>query len=258
MKANLPILRASALLAAGLLFSFFNGTSRAATVQGFESLTLDATNSIGDASIRTPNYFSINPTEGTHELLLTTISTSGAHDPGPSQSGTNAVSVTSLAAFFGLSTGNIRDANGPVSGTEGSGFKLNLGFLPVGAVITFNYDFLTNDAAPPTGHNDFAFATLGSGNVLVAADELAPAQTPTSNGSNPFALETGYLTYQITITTAQTYTLGIGIADATTTDGTSALLVDNIAVIIPEPSAIGLGLAGAFLLIALRGRFKKS
>jgi hypothetical protein len=254
MKANISLLRAWALLAAGM---FFAATSRAATVEGFETLTLDATNSIGDASIRTPNYFSILPTEGTHELLLTTISTVAAHDPGPNQSGTNAASVTSLATFFGITAANIRD--GTVTGQEGSGFKLSLGPLNVGDVITFNYDFLTNDFFPG-GHNDFAFATLTAGNVLVVADELAPAQTSTSDGSNPFALETGYLTYQITITTAATYTLGIGVVDGTTFDTTSALLVDNISVIpfVPEPSAVGLGLAGAVLLIALRSRFKKA
>jgi hypothetical protein len=48
--------------------------------------------------------------------------------------------------------------------------------------------------------------------------------------------------------------------NATTTDGPSALLVDNISAgpaAIPEPSTVGLGVAGAVLLVALR-RFKKN
>ena len=62
----------------------------------------------------------------------------------------------------------------------------------------------------------------------------------------------------INITTAGVYTLGIGVMDATTTDGPSALLLDNIAVIVPEPSTVGLGMAGAVLLIALRRVIKKT
>jgi hypothetical protein len=232
---------------------------RAATVEGFESTTLNSTNSIGDASIRTPNYFGINPTEGTHELLLTTISTAGSHDPGPTQSGTNAVSVSNLATFLGVSTSNIKD--GLVAGQEGSAFQLSLGTLTAGSTITFNYDFLTNDFPPPDGHNDFAFITLtgNTGNTPVVADELNPPKAPTTGLGNPFVLETQYQTYTINITTTGTYTLGIGVVDGTTTDTSSALLVDNISVgtAVPEPSTIGLIVAGAVSCLAARRRMRK-
>jgi hypothetical protein len=234
---------------------------RAATVEGFESTTLNSTNSIGDASIRTPNYFGINPTEGTHELLLTTISTAGSHDPGPTQSGTNAVSVSSLATFLGVATSSIRD--GTATGTEGSAFKLDLGTVTAGSTITFNYDFLTNDQTPEAGgHNDFAFVTLtgNTGNTPVVADESTP-QAPTTGANNPFVLETQYQTYTINITTTGNYVLGIGVVDATTTDTSSALLVDNISVnagaAVPEPSTIALVVAGAASCLALRRRIRK-
>jgi hypothetical protein len=255
MKLSFSTVCASALLTAGLLFSF-SATSNAILIQGFETLTLDATNSIGDASIRTPNYFGISPTEGTHELLLTTISTLGAHDPGPTQSGTNAAAVSAIATFLGVSTTNIRD--GIATGQEGSAFQLSLGALNVGDVVTFSYDFLTNEVQPGA-HNDFAFVTLTgiSGNTPVVADTLSTLFATTGSG-NPFTLETGYHTYTINITTAGTYTLGIGVVDATTFDTTSALLVDNISVTpVPEPSTVGLGIAGAALLVVLRSRIKK-
>jgi len=237
------------------------GAVRAATVEGFESTTLSATNSIGDASIRTPNYFGINPTEGTHELLLTTISTAGSHDPGPTQSGTNAASVSSLATFLGVSTSNIRD--GTTTGTEGSAFKLDLGMVTAGSTITFNYDFLTNDSAPPNGHNDFAFITLtgNTGNTPIVTDEVTSLQTPTTGVGNPFVLETHYQTYTININTTGNYTLGIGVVDGTTFDTSSALLVDNISVnpgaAVPEPSTIGLIIAGAGSFLAARRRLRK-
>jgi hypothetical protein len=46
--------------------------------------------------------------------------------------------------------------------------------------------------------------------------------------------------------------------DATNTDGRSGLLIDNIQVNVPEPSTVGLGIAGAVLLVALRSRIKKT
>lgn len=230
--------------------------ARAATVEGFESTTLNSGNSIGDASIRTPSYFTINPTELTHELLLTTISTAGSHDPGPTQSGTNAVSVSALATFLGVTTASIKD--GLVAGQEGSAFQLSLGTLTAGTTISFNYDFLTNDAAPPDGHNDFAFITLTGQSNAVVADELAPPQFATTGAGNPFVLETHYQTFSIIVPTTGVYTLGIGVVDGTTTDNSSALLVDNISVnAVPEPSTIGLIIAGGVSCLAMRRRLKK-
>jgi hypothetical protein len=258
MKLKIVTLRATAVLTGVLLTSFF-GTARATLVEGFETTTLNSGNSIGDASIRTPNYFGINPTEGTHELLLTTINS--AHDPGfSSQSGTDAASVSSVATFLGVTTSSIRD--GIVAGQEGSAFKLSLGTLTAGSIVTFDYDFLTDDAAPPIGHNDFAFATLQLNSSTpaesVVADENKPSQTPTTGAGNPFVLETGYNTFTINITTTGTYTLGIGVMDGTTTDNPSALLVDNIQVNVPEPSTVAFTIAGAALLVVLRSRIKRT
>lgn len=256
MKPNKSALGAAALLAVAMLVLLPTRSGRA---EGFESITLDATNSIGDASIRTPNYFGIVPTELTHMLLLTTISTVAGHDAGPNQSGTNATTSANLATFLGIGSSNIRD--GLVLGTEGSAFKLSLGPLNVGDVITFNYNFLTNDVAPPDGHNDFAFYSLSliGGNTPVIADELSPAKFATTGAGNPFVSETHFQTVTINITVAGTYTLGLGVADGTTFDTSSALLIDNISVIaVPEPSTIGFGIAGAVLLVALRSRMKKT
>lgn len=257
MTAAISSFRLLPLLAAASLGFLGVHATSAALVEGFETTTLSATNSIGDASIRTPSYFSINPTQGTHELLLTTI-LAPAHDLGPNQSGSNAVSATAVAGFLGVTTASIKD--GAVAGQEGSAFQLSLGTVTAGSTITFDYDFLTNDAAPPDGHNDFAFITLTglAGNTPVVADELSPTQVPTTDAGNPFVLETHYLTYTINIATTGTYTLGIGVVDGTTTDNASALLVDNISINpVPEPSTIGLTFAGVALLAVVRRRLRK-
>jgi hypothetical protein len=254
MKLKIATFRATAVLTGVLLVSIF-GIARAALVEGFESGTFSGSEAtIGDASIKT-SYFSINAAEGTHQLLLTNIN--NTHDAGyTNQSGSDAVSNASLATFFGVTSSLIRD--GAATSQEGSGFTISLGMLTAGTTITLGYDFLTTEIQPDA-HNDFAFYTLTcNSGVSVIADTNSPLLHPTTNGSNPFNLETGYQTFVINITTTGTYTLGLGVSDATTTDNPSGFLVDNLQVIVPEPSTVGLGMAGAVLLIALRRVIKKT
>lgn len=261
MKLKTVSLRISVILAVGLLAFAFAGTSTAQT-EGFETTTLNATNSIGDALIVTPNYFGISPTEATHQLLLTTISTAGGHDPGPTQSGTNAASVTLVDDFLGVSIGSIRNnkPGAPVNATgqEGSAFKLDLGFIDAGMIVSFDYNFLTADLS---GARDFAFVTLTGlpGETATFADVLdAGIASPDVIPPNPFNLQSGFQTFTFNITTAGNYTLGIGLMDATNFTGPSGLLIDNIVVAVPEPSTVGLGIVGAALLVALRRRARKN
>jgi hypothetical protein len=256
MKLNIAIGRSTAVLIGVLLISL-GGIARATLVEGFESGTFSGSEvTIGDASIKT-TYFGITAQEGTRQLLLTTIN--NAHD-GPTytnQSGSDAVANANLASFFGVSSSLIRD--GTAASQEGSGFTISLGSLTAGTTITLGYDFLT-DEIPPGQHNDFAFYTLtGTTGVHVIADTTSGLLHPTTDPTNPFALETGYQTLTININTTGTYILGLGVSDATTTDNPSALLIDNIQVSpVPEPTTIAFSIAGAALLVALRSRIRKS
>src|SRR5437867_1499926 len=134
MKTTRPVAVTFAIL------SFFAASARADLIEGFESGVLTPGSVIGDASIRTPNFFGISPTQGTHQLVLTTINTLSDPEFAP-VSGTSAVSVTAIANFLGVPTPSIR--NGLVTGQEGSAFSLALGSLTAGDLITFNYNFLT-------------------------------------------------------------------------------------------------------------------
>ena len=223
--------------------------SHATLIEGFENgLTPGST--VGDASVQL-SYFGINPTEGTHQLALSTINQ--ISDPGytPISGSTGAVSVVTIASFLGIPTGTIRD--GLVTGQEGSAFQLNLGMLNAGDVLTFDYNFLT-DEVQPGAHNDFAFYTLGlPGNTPIVADTFSGLLHPTTGMDNPFVLETSYHTFSITIDTAGMYTLGIGVVDGTTADVPSALLLDNIQLFpVPEPSTFALACVSAGLLFAAR------
>lgn len=253
MKLNSTNGRVGAVLTGVLLLSLA-GIARATLVEGFESGSFSGSESTsGDVGIRGA-YFTIAPTEGTKQMLLTTINNT-SDSPQTNQSGASAVSVVTIGSFLGESTSLIRD--GTATGQEGSAFKINLGALNVGDVVTFDYDFLTNEIQPGA-HNDFAFWELNSGAIHLFADTNSSLHA--TNASNTaFTLETGYHTVSIPITTAGTYTLGIGVMDATTTDTSSGVLIDNIAVTaVPEPTTVAFSIAGAALLVALRKRIKKT
>jgi len=224
-------------------------------VEGFESGSFSGSEATsGDVGIK-GTYFTIAPSQGTKQMLMTTISNTS--DAGFSnQSGGNAVSVVTIGSFLGESTSSIRD--GTATGTEGSAFTISLGALNVGDVVTFDYDFLTDEIAPGQ-HNDFAFWELNSGTIHVFADTTSAFLHATDPSNTVFGLETGYHTVSITITTAATYTLGIGVMDATTADNPSGVLIDNIVVTpVPEPTTVAFSVAGAALLVALRRRIKKT
>lgn len=257
MKLSGSTFRLMAALTVLSVMSIF-GTARAALVDGFESGSFSGSEAaVGDAGITT-SFFSINATEGTHQLLLTTINNTHDGTNGYSHVFSDAVPNSTLATFFGVSGSLIRD--GVAVSQEGSGFSINLGTLTAGTTISFDWNFLTDEIAPDQ-HNDFSYYTLtGISGVTLIADTNSGLLHPTTGAGNPFALETGYQTATISITITESYVLGLGVSDATTSDNPSGLLVDNLQVIstVPEPTTIGFSIAGAALLVALRSRFKKS
>lgn len=253
MKWKIPAACASALI--GAITSLTPSVSYAVLVQGFET-GLPVGSTTGDALV-TGTFQGIAPVQGSNQLLLTTINqTSDGIAP---LSGANAVTVNTVAGFVGVPLATLQ-FNATNTGKEGSAFKMTLN-LNVGDVLTFNYDFLTaEDPTDPLAPQDFGFASLVLAGSLVNYQILGNTSAAVLTSSGPtFFNQTGYQTYTFTVTTAGSYTLGIGVLDAKGVTGQSGLLVDNISVTaVPEPSTIGLGLAGAALLIALRRRIKIS
>lgn len=238
----------------------FASQSVAQIVNGFEPGDPAVTTKVGDGSTQ-GTYFGVAPAQGLNQFLITTIASADGDGFSP-VSGTDAVSNFTLQSFFfGV---------GP-SGTEGSGFQLTFTVPDTmgapDAALTFQYDFLTNEFAPGN-HNDIAYAMLfdssdvllGGVQTITTANLAQPGLTLLSDQSGPFQFHTGYQTFSISLVglAPGTYTLGIGIQDRTTFDIPSGLLVDNVFLIVPEASTIGLGIAGAVLLIALRSRFRKA
>jgi len=117
MKLNMTNGRVSAVLTGVLLLSLV-GIARAALIEGFESGSFSGSEATsGDVGIR-GTYFTIAPTQGTKQMLLTTINNT-SDSPQTNQSGSNAVPVTTIAPFLGVSTSSIRD------GTAASFFYLS-------------------------------------------------------------------------------------------------------------------------------------
>jgi hypothetical protein len=255
------IKRSVLTLMAGMALSVA-GSARAATIQDFEG-SLGANESLlGDAGITTGGYFGINDTNGGNgQLLLTTINNSpGNADFGgySNQSGSNAAD-TGFTTFFGFTP-----IDAGTTGKEGSGYRIINLSLTAGQTLSFDYDFLTQEGS----NKDFAFYTLAlqpnspSGTPVIT-DAFSATLNTTSGVGNPFGSETGYTTFTTpTITTTGTYTLTIGVMDAgnpSTDDSPSGLLVDNIQTnaAVPEPSTVGLLIAGAAGFAAVRRRIRK-
>ncbi|MCA9216513.1 MAG: lamin tail domain-containing protein, partial [Planctomycetales bacterium] len=91
-----------------------------------------------------------------------------------------------------------------------------------GSVITFDWNFLTNELR----NGDFAFAFVSdSTSILQLAN---PESTLFDSSAVGFAKETRFHQFTHVASTAGTYTLGIGVAQAIDLNADSALVIDNL------------------------------
>ncbi|MDJ0774078.1 MAG: pre-peptidase C-terminal domain-containing protein [Mastigocoleus sp. MO_167.B18] len=181
---------------------------------GFETGTFTNWQTIGDTSIETSN-FGVIPSSGAFQALLT----NGASDSGGS------VIDSDLEQFLGLSSGALDNlANADV--TEGSAIKQTFS-AQAGDVLTFDWNFLTNETTPDNFFNDFAFFSITPFTTQLA-DTTYPLFAETFAGD--FNEETGYQNVSIAISQPGTYTLSFGVVDVGDNIVDSALLIDNIQV----------------------------
>ncbi len=179
----------------------------------------------------------------------------------PSDGESNALILNELLAvpddeieeFLELSPGSLEDLSGSFV-AEGSAMKQTF-LANAGDVLTFDFNFLTNEFIPDEEFNDFSFVSLSG------LDLLADTFSPFVDSLTTFFKETGYQSRSYEITKTGTYTLGFGVADAEDFGGLSGLLVDNVKLTarasIPEPTTtLGLFASafGAFSLLKKRQR----
>ncbi len=158
----------------------------------------------------------VDPTDGSTQAGLTTQSR---------------ISTNSLEEFLGLSTGSLNSLGNGLA-TGGGAIKQTF-TATAGDVISFDWNFLTNEATPNASYNDFAFVSLNG------LTELADTTSAFFDSSTLFRQETGYQTTSFTIATAGTYTLGFGVVNVGDSRVPSGLLVDNVRTeTVPEPASM--------------------
>ncbi|WP_009633448.1 hypothetical protein [Synechocystis sp. PCC 7509] len=158
----------------------------------------------------------VNPTDGYFQAGLATY---------------NSTPAASLEGFLGLSVGSLSTLG---NGVARGGAAIRQTFTAnVGDVISFDWNFLTDEGTPNARNNDFAFFSL------TGLTELADTNVSFFDSLSPFREETGYQTTSYTITTAGTYTLGLGVINSGDFKVQSGLLVDNVRTeTVPEPASM--------------------
>lgn len=186
--------------------------------------------------------------------------------------GNNFGQASNLQTFLGLQANslNVPRIGGSISGQrtpkEGSAIKQTI-TVEEGAIINFNWNYLTNDGAHPIfGNQDYSFVTIykeGSESddrsVKILGDSTGDITTPIDAAQTDFGRVDGYQVYSSDALEAGTYVVATGVVDVDGTGLSSGLLVDNFEVVPFDFSATaGLGLvAGVFGLSRLRRRFKR-
>jgi hypothetical protein len=187
---------------------------------GFEDGNFNNWTTLGSTSIKTAS-FGTGPTEGTYDALIT-------NDSGPLH--------TTVESFLGLAPNALNTLVSNV--TNGSAIKYTV-TAAAGDTLSFDWNFLTNEAAGETTYRDFGFVSItpvGAGGALVKLADTTSSlvAAPAASG---FSRMTGFHTFTFTFTTAGTYTIGVGAMNAGDQTVNSALLVDNF--IFPPVSSDG-------------------
>jgi hypothetical protein len=221
---------------------------------GFETGDFTGWTTLGETRIET-SAFGSGPTQGTSQALLSTEGATFASSIIEEFLGLEIGSLTN----FGIPLDPFRLPNGdPFPGgiaTQGSAIRQTF-TANAGNILTFDWNFLTNEPSLFPSLNDFSFVSISSLSDLASTTFPAVISPMTR-----FFQETGFQPFSFTIPTTGTYTLGIGVTDWRDTTKDSVLLVDNVQLAsVPEPtSTLGLlafGALGAGSVLKRKQRHK--
>ncbi|MCA2574950.1 MAG: PEP-CTERM sorting domain-containing protein, partial [Microcystis sp. M41BS1] len=170
------------LIAVASLLASNPEASPAAIVNGsFETGNFSDWNTTGQTSVETSS-FKVTPANGSYQAVLQTCVFVGACDD--NQPLTNA---SNLESFLSLSSNQLSN----LFVTEGSAIKQTI-TANAGDILSFSWNFLTDEDAADVDYRDFAFFTLN--NTLYS---LADTQSsfPINPSFSHLTKETGYQPY---------------------------------------------------------------
>jgi len=192
---------------------------------GFENEDLSGWMSVGNVSVVGAGY-GTGPIGGAFNALLE----NGFEKVGGSS--LTGVTDAEIEAFFGLGAGDLDALQGV---TEGSAIKQSF-TASVGETISFDFVVLADDCniiGCPGGVEDFAFVSILVDGVLeVFATTFGPL---VAGSGSPYFAETGVFSFSHTLTTGGTVELGIAVLDGGDAVVPSAILVDNVSLLVVPP-----------------------
>ena len=211
-----------------LTLAALSNIASAITNGGFETGDFTGWSTIGVTSIETAAY-GAGPTEGSYQALMATDACS--------------VSDSAIETFLGLAAGTL-DGLVAANATAGSAIKQTM-TASAGDILTFDWNFLTDEVWEGDDVPDFAFVSIVSGTSGILADAVSSTFV---SSSTPFYDETGFTMFPYTFPTSGTFTLGFGVMHEGDEMVDSGLLLDNVT-IIPEPATVAMLGLGALSLL---------
>lgn len=179
----------------------------------FEIGDFQGWNTIGDTSIETQDLGIFLP-DGTYQAFIT----NGDSDAGGS------VDDSDLEEFLDLVPGTL-DGLVDSEAFEGSAIKQTF-TVEAGDIVSFDWNFLTNEGTPSDTFNDTAFLNV-NGFTFELAD--TGSNFVDAAGVDEFSEQTGTQTLTFAIANAGTYTIGFGVVDVGDAVVDSGLAIDNVA-----------------------------
>lgn len=180
----------------------------------FETGDFSSWSTIGDTSIETDSL-GIFPTDGTSQALIS----SGDSDAGGS------VEDSDLEEFLDLAPGALDGLAGG-DAVEGSAIKQTF-TAEAGDIVSFDWNFLTNEGTPSGTFNDTAFLNV-NGFTFELAD--TGSDFVNADGVDGFLEQTDTQTLTFAISNAGTYSIGFGVVDVGDGIVNSGLAIDNVAI----------------------------
>lgn len=247
-------------------------THAISVVNGSFEAGLIGWNTYGDVSVQGAG-FGLDPTAGSSFAVLTTIDEIEPSVYGTPLSGNFAMAFNDPNQFAGLGlpvdVPAFVDAIYPQYSTNlpnaapfpHTGSVLNQTIhVEAGSVISFDYNFLSDDYNSSTGHHgDFAVVAINGFDFFAPLDDhlLSPSNVDLSPASLLLTTgESGFHTFSYFASTEGYYTVAVGVFDSYDSSVMSALAIDNFTVTkVPEPATLLLMGGGLIGIFSMRRKF---